>query len=80
LKSRIKLTNKSSKELICIWRRTASQAASGAYPIAPDVDGPLLVEVVDGVVFVFTIVVVVVVVGIGLGGFNFACRKANSEQ
>ncbi len=68
----MKHTNGSSNELICMWRRTASQAASGAYAI---VDGPLLVEIVDDIVFVLAIVE-----GTGLLDFCLACRKAISEQ
>ena len=53
----------------CICRRTASQAASGAYPTAADVDGPFVV----GAVVVDKVVT-------GMAAFCLACRKAISEQ
>ena len=56
---------KSSKELLCICRRMASQAASGAYPAVDE--------------FV-AVVVVVVIIGPLVVGLNLACRKATSEQ
>ena len=71
-KSKKSPTIESSNEVICIWRRTASQAASGAYPTDPVVDGALPVGAV--------ILATTVVGGIGLTGLNFACRKATSEQ
>ena len=75
----MKHTKRSSNEFICICRRTASQAASGAYPTVPVVvvaiDGPLLDDVVGIVVPVLTLVG-----AIGLVDFCLACRKAISEQ
>jgi len=59
------ITVKSSKELLCICRRMASQAASGAYPAVDE--------------FV-AVVVVVVIIGPLVVGLNLACRKATSEQ
>ena len=43
--------------------------------MVPVVDGPLLATVVGGIGVVFADVA-----RIELGGFNFACRKATSEQ
>lgn len=64
-------TRISSNEVTCMCRRTASQAASGAYPTVVDVDGPF---VVGGAVVVVDVFVT------GIAAFCLACRKAISEQ